>query len=240
MRKRLFLFLVLFSVALSAQEKTKKWDYPVKPGMEEWRNFQSNEEMVKACQIPEKVLYKLSTEDLIEICLQYPLLLDMFAFDNLNNGVAKLLNDFNGIRELGKRDGIYNGLLKRYNEKLKNISLLDKNVSNLEKGYYIISISTLEVLLCSLNSPDINSIIEAKNILKSLVTGYESKFVYIDYFKGFGFQTNIYSRAHIISKINNRSIELLPQKSNNSTFISGITDDNSIQIIDQLSNQLIK
>jgi|AGTN01.3.fsa_nt_gi hypothetical protein len=70
------------------------WDYPVKPGTGGWRIFQSNQEKVEACQIPEEILSSLSTEDLAELYLQYPLLYDVFAFDNLNNGLEKLYNDF--------------------------------------------------------------------------------------------------------------------------------------------------
>jgi len=40
--------LCLFSYFITAQEPEKKetWDYPVKPGMEEWKKFQSYEEKI--------------------------------------------------------------------------------------------------------------------------------------------------------------------------------------------------
>ena len=95
--------LSFVSFAAMAQEKKTVWDYPVKPGTEEWKKFTSNEEMVNACQIPEKILSTLSTEDLMELCLQYPLIYDVFAFENLNHGLDKLFDDFNGIRELYQR-----------------------------------------------------------------------------------------------------------------------------------------
>ena len=103
-------------------ENARLWDYSVKPGMDEWAKFQSNEEMVYACQIPENILLCLSTEDLIDLCLRYPLLTDFFVFESLNTGLDKLFSDFNGIRELYKREDVSSSLLKRYNEKIQSFS----------------------------------------------------------------------------------------------------------------------
>jgi hypothetical protein len=142
-------YICLFFLPLSGsgQEKKLAWDYPVKPGTEEWGKLDSNEAMVKACQIPEKILASLSTEELADICLLYPLLYDVFAFNDLNNGLDKLFSDFNGIRELYKREYLSGSLIKRYVQKVQNFSFLDEQVSDREKGYFIISVSALEVLL---------------------------------------------------------------------------------------------
>jgi len=37
------------------KNETPVWDYPVKPGMEEWRQFKTGQAMVEACQIPQEV-----------------------------------------------------------------------------------------------------------------------------------------------------------------------------------------
>jgi hypothetical protein len=100
MKCKIIIVFCLVAGVVSAQTATKvAWDYPVKPGTEEWKKFQSSEEMVNACQIPDAVLSSLSTEELTELCLQYPLIEYVFAFDNLNSGFDKLFSDFNGIRE---------------------------------------------------------------------------------------------------------------------------------------------
>jgi hypothetical protein len=210
------------------------WDYPVKPGSEEWKMFQSNEEMVKACQIPEKILLSLSTDSLAELCLQYPLLNDIFAFDNLNNGFDKLFNDFNGIREFYKRKDMSSMLTKRYAQKIQSLSFLTEPHSETEKGYFIISVSVLEVLLSRVEQQ------EGKEVLQNLVTGYERKLSYIDYFKGFGLQTNFYSRGNIIAKIDQSFVEQLSQKERNAILFSGMGDERSITLIDKLSHQLIQ
>jgi hypothetical protein len=241
--------LSLVACALSAQVVTDKknvsdkktvWDYPVKPATEEWKNFKSNQEMVDACQIPEKVLAILSTEELTDICLHYPLIADVFAFENTNEGLAKLIDDFNGIRELYKRTDVSRSLSKRYLQKVQDFSFLEGKSSNVEKGYFIISVSVLEVFLSRIEWPDNNEKTIHKELLQNLVLGYEEKCKYLDYFKGFGLQTNFYSRSHVIAKLDKLSIELLPRKDKSSILFSGMADEQSVNIMDKLSHQLIK
>jgi hypothetical protein len=210
----------------------------VKPGMSEWIKFKSNEEMVKACQIPVSVLSSLSTEDLTEICLQYPLLWDFYAFQNTNSGLDKLFSDFNGIRELYKRKDMSIILTNRYIQKVQSFSFLDEDNSDLEKGYFIISVSVLEGLLSRIEHKD-NA--EAyKVVLLSFVAGYEAKWEYKDFFKGFGAQTNFFARANVIAKMDKSFVGQLPQKSNNEALYSGMCDEQSVTIIDELSYKLIK
>ena len=88
------LVIVLFSLVTSAVNaqlpweytvRPGMWDYPVKPGMEEWRQLQSHTEMVSVCQIPEEILSSLSTEDLAELCLRYPMYTDFLCMICLTN-----------------------------------------------------------------------------------------------------------------------------------------------------------
>ncbi|MDR3338689.1 MAG: hypothetical protein LBT25_01095 [Candidatus Symbiothrix sp.] len=236
--KNLLIIFGFFTVSFAtmAQEKKVAWDYPVKPGTEEWKKFESNEAMVNACQIPEKVLSSISTNDLVEICLQYPLLYDIFAFNNLNEGLDKLHNDFNGIMEFYKRKEAVNELLKHYNLKIQNLDFLAGKASEVEKGLYIISISAIEVLLCQYDVQNEMS----KEILRNLVSGYESKSIYADYFKGLGFRTNLYSRVHVITKMNKQSLEKLESKAINAVLASGMADIETGSMLDGLSYQLIK
>jgi len=220
-------------------EDAHLWDYPVKPGMEEWKQFQSNEEMVKACQIPKYLFPCLSTDELTDLCLQYPLLIDFYAFNNINNGLDKLFSDFNGIRELYKRRDVSSSLLKRYNEKIQNFFFLDSDASDLEKGLFIISVSTLEALLRCVETND-NEIL--KEILTSLVEGYERKWAleYRDFFRGLPAQTNFYSRAHIIIKISPESLVRFSNGIQNAVFtLIDYIDEATVDLVNELSYQLI-
>jgi hypothetical protein len=175
-----------------------------------------------------------------DICLRYPLIADVFAFENLNEGLDKLFSDFNGIRTLYKRADIVNNLSKRYLQKIQNFSLLEGKISDVEKGYFIISVSVLDVLLSRIEVTDNSDKITYREMLQNLVYGYEEKCKYLDYFKGFGLRTNFYSRSHVIAKLNRLSIGLLLQKDKNAILYSGMADEQSVKIIDNLSYQLIK
>jgi len=50
------------------------------------KNFQAG----KNLQNIEVARYTLSTEDLTDLCLRYPLLWDFYAFNNTNDGLDKL------------------------------------------------------------------------------------------------------------------------------------------------------
>ena len=102
-KQLLFSFFIIFSFVGYAQEK---WDYPIKPKTEEWKKLESNKTKVEACQVPEYILRDISTNDLMTLCLQYPLLYDVFAFNNTTDGLRKLFSDFNGIREFSKRESL--------------------------------------------------------------------------------------------------------------------------------------
>ena len=85
-------------------ENALSWDYPVKPGSEKWKTFQSHDEMVEACRIPEDILTSLKTEELLLICLKYPLLLDIGAFNFFSDGYLAYEENSNGIREFYQRN----------------------------------------------------------------------------------------------------------------------------------------
>lgn len=88
--------------------------FPVTPGMKEWRKFKTNEEMIAATQIPKDLLITMSTEGLIETCLNFPLFMDMTAFNSYEEGFNHIKQNFNGLRELLKRTDAGGKLLNRY------------------------------------------------------------------------------------------------------------------------------
>ena len=205
------------------------WDYPVKPSMEEWKTFHSNEEMVNACQIPEDILFSLPTEDLTEICLQYPLLGDVFAFNLLSMGADKLYRDFNGIQELFKRKETSKELLKHYNCQMQAFE--DVN---------FLSVWDLEFLIgFYVQKADILSKENYKKMLQGLLCGHEKEVVHYDSNFSYPFPYNFYARAHVIIKISPQSLEKIPYKDSNGIF-GGWLDPKTMDIINELSYQLIK
>ena len=130
-------------------------------------------------------------------------------------------------------------ILKRYIQKIHSFSLLNENRSELEKGDFIVAVDMLELILSRFGSEkhhDVERKETAKNILRSLVKGYEEKFKYAAYFQGSGFRTNIYSRASIV--MNNKNMAEFSHMSLYSK--SEMTNEQFVKMIDELSYQLIK
>jgi len=72
--------LVLITFTMNAQEKAPVWDFPVRPGTEEWKKFTSIEEQYAAYNIPTDLLQRISTAELVQTCLKYPEWGLMYAF----------------------------------------------------------------------------------------------------------------------------------------------------------------
>ncbi len=146
-------------------ENALSWDYPVKPGSEKWKTFQSGMEMVEACQIPKSVLSGLSTEELLLICLKYPLLLDIGAFNFFSDGYAAYERNFNGIREFYQRSDAAVVIYSYY----KQLTL--DNAKMYSSIFFIFRISVVEYIL---SAPSVISKFSAQQ-RKEVATELNSK-----------------------------------------------------------------
>lgn len=137
------LLLTFVSIDMGAQS-TKSWDYPIKPGTEAWLALSTHDEMIEACQIPAEVLSTLTTKELIELSLDYPLLGDIFAYDKIEEGINWVSARFNGLQELFKRKDNASLLL----DKMKKQNSLKPGVlSPIEIGNEISRQMVIESLL---------------------------------------------------------------------------------------------
>lgn len=124
--------------------QTFSFDSVTKP--EIWKTFQTLEEMQSACQIPDDVLSNLSTEELVQICMDYPLFGNYLAYDNETFGIKKVMAGFNGFTELKKRTDAAEKLLDRYAN--VNVTTLYEDRENAET-YPNLKLGYLEMILCS-------------------------------------------------------------------------------------------
>ena len=114
--------LVFSSVMIFAQASTKNeklteykgYVYPVQPGTEIWAEFTDLEQKIEICQITEEILQNMSTEDLVQTVLNYPLMVNMFAFNTYEEGFESVLSYFNGMQELVKRQDATVKLMNAY------------------------------------------------------------------------------------------------------------------------------
>jgi len=146
------------------QEGELIWDYPVKPGMVEWASFTTGKQMIDACQIPQDVLDKICTSDLVAICLNYPLFGDYTAANDKRKGISFLIETFNGFKELSiRKDGVLE-LIKTY----KSFPVLDYLPDELSINYHTpYKLPFLEMLIADdifINQLDRETAVELEQI----------------------------------------------------------------------------
>jgi len=90
------------------------YEFHLKPGTASWAELSSHEEMLEATQIPQGILKKMSTQGLVETALNYPLYLDMLAYDDPQVGFQRVAERFNGLKALLERPDAGTELLARY------------------------------------------------------------------------------------------------------------------------------
>lgn len=121
----------LFSVVLSASilicsgvqvakadtvgwQDGQRYEYPVTPVDKEWGEFSSHQEMLDHCQLPEECVKEMTTEQLFNTVLKYPLLIDILFYDDVMAGISEVAKQFNGLDELLKREDIQEVLKDKY------------------------------------------------------------------------------------------------------------------------------
>lgn len=101
MKKMILLFLIIPTLLFAQEDIT--WDYPVKPGSEEWLNISNYLKRLEQLNIPSNVLSEISTYQLVKTCLNYPQIELVFTRSNLIEGISYVSVHFNGFKELLKK-----------------------------------------------------------------------------------------------------------------------------------------
>jgi len=140
------LFLICcFVLTVFAQQQSGVYNWPLKPGMPEWKELKTHDEMLEVLQIPAEMLQNMTTKDLAQTCLNYPLFSDIWAFNSLQDGMERVIAGFNGLQEFLKRNDAGLELCAIY--KTMNPHNFDKSWSNLQKGKYTAKFAKIEILL---------------------------------------------------------------------------------------------
>jgi hypothetical protein len=111
-----FAYKDLISAQLACMNMPRPADsysYPVYPGMEEWAQFKTVEEMTDACQVPEEVLRTMSTQAIIQAIWEYPFLLEILHRDQYQMDFESLFLQNNAYKELSGRTDAGKSLLER-------------------------------------------------------------------------------------------------------------------------------
>ncbi len=147
MNKKLKLFVLLLAVLLiatqlqivfaSSEFTLKKnynisdpYEYPVTTDSQQWSSFTTTSQMFSACEVPEDIVEKMSTEALLQTVLDYPMLITVLV---QNDQAAKydMLLEYNAaFRELITRQDAEDVIAKQYQTKSRQdlTSLSDEQI----------------------------------------------------------------------------------------------------------------
>jgi hypothetical protein len=130
------------------------WNYPVYPGMAEWSQFKTVQEMIDACQVPEKILKNMSTQAVIQAIWEYPFLIEpLHRFTYQADFDGTFLTN-NAYKELTKRADAGKSLLNR-------LVLVKHFIPEaIDMPYALELLSSQTVFLSQLNDKEKKTIIE--------------------------------------------------------------------------------
>lgn len=168
-----FALSVTLFFSSSAQQISSVYDFPVKPGTEEWKALKTHKEMLAVCQIPENILKQMTTEALVQTCIDFPLFDDMFVYNNRQIGFSKVSLRFNGLKELLSRKDAGKYVMRKYYD--FNPIDIKPEWSLLEKGKYAQKINRLEILLSQKEILSTLSHTEKNDLLSNAFKYYRSK-----------------------------------------------------------------
>ena len=95
--------LVFFLGGRSGQVD-QPYRYPVVPGSEEWKALPDLPAKIAACDVDRELLESMTTPALLQTVLDYPLLVNVFAFDTSEMGLSSVSTYFDGIDLLAQRE----------------------------------------------------------------------------------------------------------------------------------------
>jgi hypothetical protein len=121
------------------------YQFTIIPGTEAWKSLDINENKHTLLQIPEDTLSIISTQRLIETCLYYPMMIDVFAFDNLMQGFDAIRKNFNGFNELFQRQDVTIHLLSYYQSRPP--AFITQFEESVDKGRYSLDFVRLELMI---------------------------------------------------------------------------------------------
>lgn len=133
--KKYLLSLVFIAVPIIVFAENVSFVFPFKPGDAKWNEYETNKERVAALQIPNTIIDKLTTRQLVDACLNYPYLIEITMFKDYQKGVDVMASKFNGLKELMERDDLLNLLIEK-ELKLETEYAALSNAKSEEKGLF--------------------------------------------------------------------------------------------------------
>jgi len=190
----LIAILLMQYAMLNAQDK---YEYPLNPGMPEWKSLPI-EEKNKMLQIPEDKLKSMPTEVLIQAYIDNPFCSLMFAYNTTQDGFNRVSKEFNGLRELMKRNDAATKLIVFY--KTMQVDGYDVNWEPSEKGRFTFRFVYIETLLSQPEIINQLNATETKVLINELINKYNKKVELVSEYSIVGLEHCAYAIAHTLNK----------------------------------------
>lgn len=128
-----------------AYDINKAYEYPITPDDEtEWAKLKTLKEKLEACQIPDELLKTMTTSALIKTVADYPLSVNLYAYDTVELGYQMVKDSFNGVAELEKRmQESPLSVETAFQNEISNSSAKSKSIQNINDNtnpYFILRI----------------------------------------------------------------------------------------------------
>ena len=88
--------------------------YNIDPSI--WASEENHSTKVEMCQLGTEQIQSMTTEELVNVCLEYPFLIDMFAYNTLDDGFHAILDQSDAFKELSQRSDAASILLDVYSK----------------------------------------------------------------------------------------------------------------------------
>jgi hypothetical protein len=188
------------------------WNYPFRLDSSLWEGANTLNK-ISDYQISDSILDKLSTDELVDICIRFPFLymwcgqIQIYSIgDDVNVCMDNIISNFNGFIELFNRDDGVSKMLKRYDELVGNMAAICSGDGE-EKFIY----GDFKILLGRYQTDKTNAIDIYKDILRHLMDGYNAKLSFHEEFNTYMYlYPNFVARANIISRISPGIISTKP------------------------------
>jgi hypothetical protein len=114
---------------------THLYSFPINPDDEEWKSIESAVQRKEMLQLPTELLHNMLTADLVETCLDYFYIYDMYVYDELQSGVEHLRLQFNGVSELFNRNDLAKAMLNKYEVKLNTAEVMPTQEASVQGDF---------------------------------------------------------------------------------------------------------
>jgi hypothetical protein len=167
---------VIGAPVIDYQDEPFTFEKVTKP--EVWRTFNSLEDMLEACQLPNELLPVISTENLIQTIMNHPLYGIYSAYNNELDGVNVLLDNFNGFKELQNREGASEAVIEYYAATDVNKMVEAAKQPGKSKDLTIYHLDYLELIIATNKIPEIFSLKSLDRLEGVLNEKYDTKLNY--------------------------------------------------------------